>query len=926
VDGALEARGLVDSRGMGAVLAERIASHPATRVAAVVGAKGVIARFVLDWGGDDVAWWRALDVALVRGGGEGTRAELPSFDERLDASRERGPLDVVSEDVARALDAPPRGIAIEASLGDLRLAGPVPAGTIAAVECRAATDADAQARAVLDAVRRALLQGSGPEEIAITAGELDDLAVASLRRAFDEERIPLYDARGEAPAMAGVVSFALGALAIGERGLGRLDAAALARSRYLDPEKLEVEPRALVDLARALERTPTAVAGEGEGEGEAKGRLIATARASAAGSSRGRFTPEQETRLGETRVAIATRLADVVLPAARTMTRLAHVASARALFASLGIDPLRARGTSALASDVSPSDVVRAELLALARDAHAWDLLGAALSDYEAAVARLGLESAAVSPGAFRHELARTLDARAGRPGGARAGAVRVAELEELSAERLALLVVIDANDGLLPSRGRARGTRAESDTLLNEGLVSALRAIDPVCAPPSSSLRASRDLTALALAATSARSIVLTRRARDAEGGAMAASPVVAWLERGGVRSVAWRASPLDGPPVTAHEALLRIFARPGGASLDPSDVRGESLTRRARIERLREARFELASPPADPLLGDLDEGPLHPELVAALATETGGADRPLAVTSLERFAVCAFQGFAGQVLHARPERPLRELPDRRESGTLIHRALAAAFTATAPLWSERPRNAALVQERAMEAVEAILREESVASPLRRLALGRVRDAARAVVTWSLADETWDFFAAEQAFGDPRGRAGGQWSPLVLEDGGVRLVLRGEIDRVDVGHGRAAVRAIDYKTSPRAAESSMRALGETAFQVALYARVASDARQSVERAGLYLGATRPDDVGPKLKRDFEASWASLHARTGAEGATPIEEKALDVVRRVRQGGIAPRPQQESACATCDMSGGCRKPRFAIARDEDESA
>ena len=110
VDALLEARSLVDSRGMGSVLAARILAHPAGRVAAAVGAKGVIARFVLEWDGADVAWWRALDVALVRSGGEGTRVELPSFEERIDASRERGPLDGVSEDVARALDAPPRGI------------------------------------------------------------------------------------------------------------------------------------------------------------------------------------------------------------------------------------------------------------------------------------------------------------------------------------------------------------------------------------------------------------------------------------------------------------------------------------------------------------------------------------------------------------------------------------------------------------------------------------------------------------------------------------------------------------------------------------------------------------------------------------------------------------------------------------------------
>jgi RecB family exonuclease len=562
---------------------------------------------------------------------------------------------------------------------------------------------------------------------------------------------------------------------------------------------------------------------------------------------------------------------------------------------------------------------VRAQVQAVARDAHAWELLDIALADCEAAADRLGIAETVVTPRAFRHELAHALDARAGRPGAARAGAVRVVNLEELAAEKLALLVVIDANDGRLPSRGNAgRGpgrNRGEGDSF-HEGLASALRSIDPVRAPASFSVRAARQLTSLALAVTSARSIVLVRRSRDEEGALMAPSPVVAWLERCGVKPSIWRASPLDGRPVCAHEATLRRAAR--------GELGRPGVARRARIERTREARFEALAPAADPILGDLDDGALAPgsPVLAALLVETGGGDRPLAVTNLERFAVCPFQGFGGQVLHARPQRPLRELPDRRESGTLIHRALAAAFTATAPLWAERPRNATAIHAEAREAVDLLLREETLASPLRRLALARVRDAVRAVVTWSLADENWDFALAEQSFGDVRTRRVGAWPPLVLEEGGVRLALRGSIDRLDTGHGRASVRALDYKTSPRAAESGMRALGETAFQVALYARAAADALGRPERAGLYVGATRPDDVGPKLKKDFEANWSALHTALPGR-ATPIEARALDLVRRVRQGGIAPRPADDSACTTCDLSGGCRKPRFAIARDEE---
>jgi RecB family exonuclease len=302
-------------------------------------------------------------------------------------------------------------------------------------------------------------------------------------------------------------------------------------------------------------------------------------------------------------------------------------------------------------------------------------------------------------------------------------------------------------------------------------------------------------------------------------------------------------------------------------------------------------------------------------------LVAETGGAQRPLAVTNLEHFAVCAFQGFARQVLRASHERPLRELPDAREAGTLTHRALAAAFTATAPLWSERPRDAARILALAEQATEEVLQQQSVASVLRRLALARVRAGVSAVLAWSLADENWDFVHAEAPFGDRRDA----WPPLVLDDGASRVALRGSIDRVDVAHGRAAVRAIDYKTSARAAESGMRELGDTAFQVPLYARAAADALRRPERRGLYLFVQRPGDVGAKVAKEFEGAWNTLHAREKEDrDLTLLEAAAIRVVRRVREGAIAPRPHDESACARCDASGGCRKPRFAIMRDEPE--
>src|SRR5262249_53934346 len=160
----------------------------------------------------------------------------------------------------------------------------------AKLELRTATDAEAQARAVLGAVRRALVGGCGPEDVAVTGGELDEEAVAALPRAFEDEKIPLFDARRAPPTPARIARFALHARAAAGRGRGRLAVAALARSGYAGPLCIDASPQALVDLARALERTPTTT-----GEG-ARGTLEATVRASVALGARGRLSADEAAR------------------------------------------------------------------------------------------------------------------------------------------------------------------------------------------------------------------------------------------------------------------------------------------------------------------------------------------------------------------------------------------------------------------------------------------------------------------------------------------------------------------------------------------------------------------------------------------------------------------------------------------------------
>ena len=282
--------------------------------------------------------------------------------------------------------------------------------------------------------------------------------------------------------------------------------------------------------------------------------------------------------------------------------------------------------------------------------------------------------------------------------------------------------------------------------------------------------------------------------------------------------------------------------------------------------------------------------------------------------MTALERIATCAFQGFASQVLGAREPALVADAPDSRETGTLVHDALAAAFGATEKLWSKRPRDRDAILSRGVAAADAALHWVSAASPLRRLTLERARADVRAVLEWSLADEAWDFASAEQPFGDERAAS---WAALELSDGATRVRLRGKIDRVDVAHARDAVRALDYKTSGPAATEAGKELGDTSFQVAVYADVAAAHLRVPDRDGVYVPA-RVTMLAPGWSRSKAHDKAWVDATAETEGRSRLATRALTVLRDLREGGVSPAPRHERACDRCSYDGGCRKPRFAI--------
>jgi hypothetical protein len=460
LDAALEASGKRDGRHLGGDLAVAIRAAGPERMAELT-TRELRARFLLAWAPSDVAWWRALDETLARIAGF-ARILLPGIDRKLEGTRERDPLEAFSDTMARALDAAPEVEPVEDRKDRALLA-------------RAANTLD-QARIVARLVAHALDDGAAVERIVVALPRREERTLLPLRRALAAEEVVSAESAAAPLSSIPVIATALAALVAAETK-DRIAVARVLRSGYVDASRMfpdlsfrDAEAR-LVKLGRALVARATRA-----GEDEAA-RLLAT---------------------GGEELAPVVRALEAGVGA-----RGAHVRAARRVFHAFGFAERAGRGgLAAFARDAAIRDVDDAERMAVARDVGAWDLLEGVLDTYETIVAR---SEHAVSAETFRQELIDLLDAAGTSPSASRAGAVRIMRLEDVPGETLDLLVVVDANEGLLP-----RDVRPIS--LVSEGLENAVERLQGV-APREGD--ASRELGALAWADASRVVFVTTATCR---------------------------------------------------------------------------------------------------------------------------------------------------------------------------------------------------------------------------------------------------------------------------------------------------------------------------------------------------------------------------------------------------------------------------
>lgn len=873
LDARLRKSDLLDGRALEGALARSLVEVRASDLVTAIGAETLRMRSFVGFDAVTAHVLRVLARALEPVGG-GVRVELPSFAAPLDALRERDPLEITIDRVGALLGEPAETYLVARRLGDFT--GDAPPADPSRIAIAVCESADAQARAAVLSVMRALADGTPVERIAVATPTGDEETLSPLRRLFEEAGVPMYDARGPAPARAGIVAFALEALTVGPRGLPRRDVARLLRSTYVDGRKLAPTRGSLAAIASALENNPTTP------QVSARATLRRVAELGL------RDDEERSERLD-----VVDRVTEVLEGTVGPKTRAAHVAAARAVFDGLGLR-VRAEGLArgALTTDEAPRGVARAELRALAADSHAWEVLQGALVRYETAAQDLNL-AAACAPEVFEHELRRALEAGPPLPGGGRAFAVRVGRLAEIAFEDLDHVVLLDANDGALPRLDDGEG-------LVSNELASLLRERDVRRAPYGDGERGAAQLAALAVLVDRASSVVVALRTEDASGAALAPASFVLWLERAGVPVKRTNDAPLAMQPLSPREHELLLLA------LAPEyAVRSPAVERRAEREAAREKWHDrLESDPTAVALAEVGllEGA---ETALALEQETGGGARPISVTALERIASCPFQGFASVVLRAGEELLPEDRPDAREEGTMVHDALRVVFEGARELLRARPRDAVAIRACASAVLDAHFSGE--VAPLRELAVARLREEVLRVLDVAVADVGWDFDGAEVAFGVEHPGA-------FVVDGETKIALRGTVDRVDVGRERAAVRVIDYK---RAVSTHVRAddLGVTRMQIPIYAAEMRAARGVPAAEGAYV-ATQSPEATPRA--DLAERLHTLLEHDGAE----LRRSIVRVVTSLRRGDVAPRPVTPATCGRCDLDGGCRRPRFVIADSE----
>jgi PD-(D/E)XK nuclease superfamily len=483
-------------------------------------------------------------------------------------------------------------------------------------------------------------------------------------------------------------------------------------------------------------------------------------------------------------------------------------------------------------------------------------------------------------PGPELIELLERLPVQAGAP--VAAGAVLLAEPLEIRARRFRAVFVCGLQEGEFPSPGRP-------EPFLSDELRRELAACSGLRLRPREDALVRERYLFYACLSRATEQVVLSHRSSDEEGNLALASPFIddvaellveGWRERRRRRllaDVVWSA---DGAPTERERARARsaLRAPTAGAVAEPLRVLGDDALRRVR----------------------------HSQILSAGA--------------LEMYAACPVKWLVERELQ--PDRFEPE-PDPMARGSFIHEALERVLRRLGgPVTPESLTQANAILDDVLAEMPATGSDGGVQiapgrpAALRAAALRAIEaDLRRYLETESRDGLDWPAEGLELRFGFVDGKP--SLPALELGDGSDRVLVRGMIDRVDVGSGGQAI-VRDYKTGAvRPEYQGAHWSTDRQLQVALYMLVVRELLELEPVAGLYQ-PLRGDDLRPRgiyLKdAPVGARVMRSDAREPAELDAELQDataRALALAQRLRAGELTPCPQTCSRDG-CAYPGICR--------------
>ena len=338
--------------------------------------------------------------------------------------------------------------------------------------------------------------------------------------------------------------------------------------------------------------------------------------------------------------------------------------------------------------------------------------------------------------------------------------------------------------------------------------------------------------------------------------------------------------------------------------------------------------------------------EGLLNSETARSALAQRFNTDHLWSPSRLEGYAACPFRFFGEQLLNLEPLNDLVLRNDARRRGSLLHQVLATIHEQLREEYQadDNAENAnATDAEELVQRFLAALDAEVKSRPLRGIDQSLREIERREIEAWAPAyaeQETsyrtlWQHFEEpprpmhlEVRFGpESRSNAGENSDqasttlPFELELGEERILLTGQIDRVDIGRlGNVTVfNIIDYKSGQEVKLSHDKVRAGRQLQLPLYALAAEQLLLADQQAlALATGYWNIRGKGFQTKRGGclqlrEEAEQSLKQSADWEELQPeILTRVQELVTGIRQGDFPVYNEDVQCTRSCELSTVCR--------------